>query len=201
MPAWSAQFNVTSPAPPVAVKAKEFPEVSGPQNGRPSEVKSLSGTSRKPSGMHPVNWFPARVNSSRLARLAPTPTVSLRSTGYWRGSELAGWRGCPTPMVLLRSTGYRRGSNGIAPVQAGEGRGCPTPMVLLRSTGYRRDPKLSRLARLPNSDGIAPVNRLSERFKACQVGEVAQLRRYCSGQLVIGESQLFQADEVAQLRG
>ena len=43
----------------------------------------------------------------------------------------------------------------------------------------------TRLARLPNSGGISPLNWLSVEGQKMQVGEVAQLRRYLPAQLVI----------------
>ena len=61
-------------------------------------------------------------------------------------------------------------------------------------------PSLDRLARLPNSGGISPLNWFSLRRSHLQVGEVAQLRRYLSAQLVRAEAQHSQIGEVAQLR-
>ena len=53
-----------------------------------------------------------------------------------------------------------------------------------------------KLVRLPNSAGISPLNWFPARLQQCQVGEVAQLRRYLPAQLVPGE----EAHEVKLVR-
>ncbi|CAI8037381.1 hypothetical protein GBAR_LOCUS20904 [Geodia barretti] len=85
---------------------------------------SLFGTSRSPSGTHPVKRLPPRYSSCRLERFPNSFGISpvnwlpwshspgwrgsqlLRyltpSTGCPRGTALAGWRGFPTPMVWSR---------------------------------------------------------------------------------------------------
>ena len=62
--------------------------------------------------------------------------------------------------------------------------------------------RVCRLARLPNSAGISPVNcqLVAGEEQSLQVGEIAQLRRYRPGQLVVVEGQQFQVGEIAQLR-
>ena len=58
-----------------------------------------------------------------------------------------------------------------------------------------------RLARLPNSGGISPLNWFPLEGQPCQVGEVAQLRRYLTAQLVlVPRDSHVQVGEVAQLR-
>ena len=47
-----------------------------PQNGSPNCPKSLSGTSRSPAGMHPVNWLRWRSSHHRLVRLPNSAGIS-----------------------------------------------------------------------------------------------------------------------------
>ena len=128
-----------------------------PQDGRPRSDASLSGTSRKPSGMHPVNWFPPRRSHPRLARPPNSGGISPRNSllSRYRNSRLA----------RLPNFG------GISPFNWFSERISPSRLARLPNSGgicplnslsprYRS----ARLARLPNSGGICPLNWFYERY-------------------------------------
>ena len=60
-------------------------------------------------------------------------------------------------------------------------------------------PDSFKLDRLPSSAGISPLNSFPWSPSDCQVGEVAQLRRDRTAQLVLVEVQPLQVGQVAQL--
>ena len=95
--------------------------------GQSKFARSLVSTSRNVAGMHPVNWFSLRCNSSSLSslpssagispvnwfagRLSVVRLVRLPSQAgifpvscFRRGPVLGGWSGCPVPPESPRST-------------------------------------------------------------------------------------------------
>ena len=125
---------------------------------------SLSGTSRSPSGTHPVKRLPP-APSGWTGR--PAQAESRPSTGCPRATAPSGWTGRPAQAESRPSTGCRK-VNQLAcnPLSA-------------RTSSVRLD-------RPPSSGGISPVNSLVFR----QVGQAAQLRRNLARQPVAVEKQL-----------
>ena len=104
-------------------------------------------------GISPLNWFSLRSRDSQVGEVAQLRGYLPAQLVLEEGQRLSGWRGCPTPAVSPRSTRFRRSPN---PCQVGE------VAQLRRYLPPQLDSRLRlryvRLARLPNSGGISPLN-------------------------------------------
>ena len=101
-------------------------------------------------------------NSSRLARL-PCRRYLTAQIRFSEVQSLSDWRGRPVPPVSRHSTG--------SPTNATQSgwTDCPIPQVSHRSVGSHSRPITTRLAKLPSSAGISPLNSLQHRCNSVRL--------------------------------
>ena len=162
---------------------------------RYAERLSTSRLARLPSsvGMVPVNSFSQRYNSRRLVRL-PSQAGTVPVNWFCErpsNSRLARLR---IPKVTRRSTGSLEGQHFQIGKVAQFGGNRSGQLVAPRDS-------TSRLARLPSSVGIVPVNWFCEGPALPGLARLASSGRYRPGQLVLREVKLFQIGKAAQFGG
>ena len=188
-----AQFRRYRPAQLVVAERQPFEvvEVAQFRRYRPAQLVAVRATaltrlSRLPSsgGIDPLNWLLLSHSEYRLSRLPSSGGIDPLN---WLPSRVpSGIQVIATVGEVAQFRRYRPAQLVVAEPQRLPGwRGCPVPTVSTRSIGCCGATANSRLARLPSSDGIDPLNWLLLSDSDLQVVEVAQFRRYRPAQLVV----------------